>query len=91
MAMRGKVGLEQHSLENYTICLNNIYYWLFSIETDRNANSDRNIIYLRRPFINVGLYSVRWEYLFKFSSFVLEESDDEFDTYFLVPFNPCKD
>ena len=22
----GKVGLEQHRLENYTICLNNIYY-----------------------------------------------------------------
>lgn len=52
----GKVGLEQHRLENYTICLNNIYYWLFSMEADRNANSGGNIVYLRKLFIDVGPY-----------------------------------
>lgn len=53
-----KVSLEQHRLENYTICLNNIYYWLFSIGADRSANSCSNILYLRRPFINVGTCSL---------------------------------
>lgn len=84
-----KVGLEQHRLENYTICLNNIYYWLFSVAADRNANSGSNIIYLHKPFINVGPYPLfRSEELFKFSSSVLQESKDKFGIYFLESFNP---